>query len=249
MLPPYRCRGRKLMFMYVDVTDASFQTEVIARSADTPVVVDLWAPWCGPCKTLGPIIERVINETNGAVLLAKVNVDENPRVSQAFQVQSIPAVFAISQGKVVDQFIGAIPEAQIREWVKRFAPTRTEADDLADADDEASLRKALDLKHDHPLAVTKLARLLVDKGSNHEALQLLERLPETAETRQIASLARVGVDARAAESESIISELSGLLANVRTDETAKQRYVDLLTVMGDDPRVPDLRRKLANALF
>jgi putative thioredoxin len=235
--------------MYVDVTDETFQTEVIARSADTPVVVDLWAPWCGPCKSLGPIIERVIAETNGAVLLAKVNVDENPKVSQAFQVQSIPAVFAISQGRVVEQFVGAIPEAQIREWVQRFAPTRTEADELADADDEASLRKALGLKHDHPLAVVKLARLLVENGSNHEALQLLERLPESAETRQIASLARVGVEARAGESDAIVGELAGLLPTVRADETAKQRYVDLLTVMGDDPRVPDLRRKLANALF
>ncbi len=237
------------MFMYVDVTDASFQTDVIARSNETPVVVDLWAPWCGPCKTLGPIIERVIDETNGAVLLAKVNVDDNPRVSQAFQVQSIPAVFAISQGKVVDQFIGALPEAQIRAWVQKFAPARTEADELADADDEASLRKALDLKHDHPLAVVKLARLLVDQGTNHEALKLLERIPESAETRQIASLARVGVEARASESEGIIAELGTLLGSVRTDEAAKQRYVDLLTVMGDDPRVPDLRRKLASTLF
>ncbi len=235
--------------MYVDVTDETFQTEVIARSADTPVVVDLWAPWCGPCKTLGPIIERVIGETNGAVLLVKVNVDENPKVSQAFQVQSIPAVFAIFQGRVVEQFVGAIPEAQIREWVQRFAPSRTEADELADADDEASLRKALGLQHDHPLAVLKLARLLVENGSNHEALQLLERLPESAETRQIASLARVGVEARAGESDAIVAELAGLLPTVRADETTKQRYVDLLTVMGDDPRVPDLRRKLANALF
>jgi putative thioredoxin len=235
--------------MYVDVTDETFQTEVIAQSADTPVVVDLWAPWCGPCKTLGPIIEKVIGETNGAVRLVKINVDDNPRISQAFQVQSIPAVFAISEGKVVDQFVGAIPEAQIRQWVQRFAPARTEADDLAEADDEGSLRKALDLHRDHPVAVVKLARLLVETGSNHEALQLLERLPESAETRQIASLARVGAEARAAESDGIVEQLAALLPSVRSDEDAKQRYVDLLTVMGDDPRVPDLRRKLANALF
>jgi putative thioredoxin len=235
--------------MYIDVTDASFQTDVIARSAQVTVVVDLWAPWCGPCKTLGPIIERVVDETNGGVILAKVNVDENPRVSQAFQVQSIPAVFAISQGKVVDQFIGALPEAQIRQWMQKLAPARTEADDLADADDEVSLRKALDLKHDHPVAVPKLAALLVEKGSNHEALALLERVPPTADTRRIASLARVGAEAKAAEGDTIVAELASLLPQVRADEAAKQRYVDLLTVMGDDPRVPDLRRKLANALF
>jgi putative thioredoxin len=235
--------------MYIDVTDANFQTDVIARSAEVTVVVDLWAPWCGPCKTLGPIIERVVDETNGGVILAKVNVDENPRVSQAFQVQSIPAVFAISQGKVVDQFIGALPEAQIRQWVQKLAPARTEADDLADADDEVSLRKALDLKHDHPVAVPKLAALLVEHGSNHEALALLERVAPTAETRRIASLARVGADAKTAEGDTIVQELATLLPQVRADEAAKQRYVDLLSVMGDDPRVPELRRKLANALF
>jgi putative thioredoxin len=235
--------------MYIDVTDASFQTDVVARSQDVPVVVDLWAPWCGPCKTLGPIIEKVVDETNGRVLLAKVNVDENPRVSQAFQVQSIPAVFAIDKGRVVDQFIGALPEGQIRTWLARFAPARTEADDLADQDDEASLRKALSLKHDHPLAVVKLARLLVEGGSNHEALSLLERIPESAETRQIAALARVGAEAKSAEGDAVVVELAELLPKVKSDEAAKQRYVDLLSVMGDDPRVPDLRRKLASALF
>src|SRR5581483_2716713 len=102
----------------VDVTDSTFQTDVIARSATVPVVVDLWAEWCGPCKTLGPILEKVVAATNGAVALAKVNVDENPRVAQSFQVQSIPAVFAIKDGKVVDQFIGALPEAQVVEFVK-----------------------------------------------------------------------------------------------------------------------------------
>jgi putative thioredoxin len=235
--------------MYIDATDASFQTDVIARSAELPVVVDLWAPWCGPCRTLGPIIESVIDSTNGAVALVKVNVDENPKISQAFQVQSIPAVFAIKDGKVIEQFIGALPEAKIRAWVQGFAPARTEADELSDLDDEASLRKALSLKHDHPVAVVKLARLLVDAGSNHEAMQLLERVPESAETRTIASLARVGAEARQSESEPIIAELAQLLPTVKTDEVNKQRYVDLLTVLGDDPRVADLRRKLASALF
>jgi putative thioredoxin len=235
--------------MYIDATDASFQTDVIARSAELPVVVDLWAPWCGPCRTLGPIIESVIDATNGAVALVKVNVDENPKISQAFQVQSIPAVFAIKDGKVIEQFIGALPEAKIRAWVEGFAPARTEADELSDLDDEASLRKALSLKRDHPVAVLKLARLLVDTGSNHEALQLLERVPESAETRTIASLARVGAEARQSESEPIIAELAQLLPTVKTDEANKQRYVDLLAVLGDDPRVSDLRRKLASALF
>jgi putative thioredoxin len=235
--------------MYIDVTDASFDADVLTRSLEVPVVVDLWAEWCGPCKTLGPIIEKVIDEMHGRVVLAKVDVDSNPRVGQAFQVQSIPAVFAIKDRKVIDQFVGALPEAKVRAWVAKFAPARTEADELADLDDEASLRKALSLAPDHPVAIPKLAALLVDAGTNHEAMALLARIPETAETRRLASLARVGADARHAESAGVIDELQTLLANVRGDDKAKQRYVDLLAVLGDDPRVPDLRRKLANALF
>ena len=106
--------------MMIDVTDASFEAEILNRSMTTPVVVDLWAPWCGPCKTLGPIIEKVVDETNGRVVLAKINVDENPQASAAFRVQSIPAVYALHQGQVVDGFIGAQPEAQIREFVNKL---------------------------------------------------------------------------------------------------------------------------------
>src|SRR5580658_9539747 len=107
----------------MDVTDATFQADVIERSATVPVVVDVWAPWCGPCTTLGPMIEKAGADTGGAVELAKVNIDENPRIAQSFAVQSIPAVFAISEGKVVDQFIGALPEAQVAAFVNGLAPT------------------------------------------------------------------------------------------------------------------------------
>ena len=133
-----------------DVTDATFQTDVLDRSQDVPVVVDLWAEWCGPCRTLGPILERVVGETGGQVALAKVDIDSNPQVAAAFQVQSIPAVFAISQGKVVDSFIGALPEPSVREFVAKLAPAESEADRLAARGDEASLRAALELEHDHP---------------------------------------------------------------------------------------------------
>ncbi len=109
--------------MAIDVTDATFEADVIGRSSSTPVVVDLWAPWCGPCVTLGPIIERVIDDTDGKVVLVKVNVDENPGIAQAFQVQSIPAVFAVIDGRVVDQFIGAQGEPMIREFVSRLLPS------------------------------------------------------------------------------------------------------------------------------
>ena len=110
--------------MAIDVTDATFQTDVIDRSMQTAVVVDLWAPWCGPCKTIGPILERVTDATDGKVVLAKVNVDENPAISQAFQVQSIPAVYAMRDGQVIDGFVGAHPEHVIEQFVTRCCPPR-----------------------------------------------------------------------------------------------------------------------------
>src|SRR5829696_3633044 len=119
-----------------NVTDATFQRDVLDRSATVPVVVDLWAEWCGPCRTLGPVLERVVAETGGQVELVKVDIDHNPQVAASFAVQSIPAVFAISNGKVVDSFIGAVPEASVREFVARLAPAETEADRLAALGDE-----------------------------------------------------------------------------------------------------------------
>src|SRR3954447_15742866 len=146
--------------MALDVTDATFQTEVIERSQQVPVVVDLWAEWCGPCKTLGPIIEKVVDETRGEVVLTKVDVDANPQIGQAFRVQSIPAVYAIRNGEIVDSLIGAIPEQQVRQWVDGRSPAPSEADTLAAAGDEASLRRALELEPDHAVAVVGLAQLL-----------------------------------------------------------------------------------------
>lgn len=108
--------------MVIDVTDATFQTEVIDASQTTPVVVDLWAPWCGPCKTLGPIIEKVVDATGGKVILAKVNVDENPAIAQAFRAQSIPMVVAIDKGRPVDGFTGSYPEHFVKEFVDKLLP-------------------------------------------------------------------------------------------------------------------------------
>ena len=126
----------------VDVTDATFDTEILARSEQAAVVVDLWAPWCGPCRTLGPIIEQVVDETDGDVVLAKVNVDENPQLSSMFRVQGIPAVFAVKDRAVVDQFVGAQPEAQVRAFVERLRPSAEERElqALITAGVEGSLR-------------------------------------------------------------------------------------------------------------
>jgi len=229
-----------------DVTDATFSRDVLDRSAEVPVVVDLWAEWCGPCRTLGPILEKVVAETGGKVALAKVDIDKNPQVAANFAVQSIPAVFAISGGKVVDQFIGALPEAAVREFVARLAPAETEADRLAGLGDEASLRAALEIQHDHPGAVVALAELLAGRGDGEEALTLLTRVPETAETRRVAALARLGE----AGDDDLEVRLAGLLDRVKDDEAARREFVDLLEMLGaDDPRTPQYRRALASRLY
>lgn len=229
-----------------DVTDATFDRDVIERSREVPVVVDLWAAWCGPCRTLGPILDKVVGETGGAVELAKVDVDANPGVAAAFRVQSIPAVFAISDGQVVDSFIGALPESQVRQFVERLAPPKREADLLVDKGDEASLRRALELEPAHPGAVVALAQLLVDRGEGEEALALLARVPETAEVRRVAAQARVGGDGEADP----VAELDALLERVKSDEDARRRYLDLLEVLGpEDPRTAHYRRALTTRLF
>ncbi len=237
--------------MSIDVTDATFATEVVERSKQVPVVVDLWAEWCGPCKTLGPILERVIDETGGKVVLAKVDVDTNPQVASAFQVQGIPAVFALRDGKVIDTFVGAQPEAMVRQFVAGLLPTDAEnaLAGLLEAGDEASLRKVLEVDPGNELGVVALAELLVarrDEGDVDEALALLARIPESDATRQLAARARIGVDTK----DDVTAELDSLLDRVKDDEAARQRYVDLLEVMGaDDPRTPGYRKQLTNRLF
>lgn len=228
------------------VTDATFQRDVLERSAQVPVVVDLWAEWCGPCRTLGPVLERVVAETNGKVELAKVDVDHNPQISASFAVQSIPAVYAISGGQVVDSFIGALPEQAVREFVARLAPVESEADRLAAKGDEASLRQALQLEPDHPGAVVALAELLAQRGEGEEALALLNRVPETAESRRVAAIARLGTE----EAVDVDARLEGLLGRVKDDEAARREFIDLLEMLGaDDPRTLRYRKALASRLY
>lgn len=234
-----------------DVTDDSFEVDVLERSLEVPVVVDLWAEWCGPCKTLGPILERVIDATEGRVVLAKVDVDANPRVGATFKVQSIPAVFALMDKRVVDSFVGAVPEAQIQAFVNKLAPPPSETDLLVEKGDEDSLRAALAIEPGHVDAVLGLANLLVDRGDNDEALALLQRIPESAETRHVAARARTGPDAAASVGTAEVEvKLAALLPRVKADDAARQEFVDLLEVMGaDDPRTADWRRKLTAQLF
>ncbi|HEY7072008.1 MAG TPA: tetratricopeptide repeat protein [Acidimicrobiales bacterium] len=243
--------------MSTDVTDATFQSAVIERSSQVPVVVDLWAPWCGPCRTLGPILEDVVDATDGAVELVKINVDENPQVSAAFQVQSIPAVYALVDGKVVDGFLGAQPAPRVQEFVSGLQPSESDKalSSLLAAGDEASLRQALELKPDHHDAIVALAELLATRrgdGDTDEALALLGRIPETTETRRVAALARTGAGATDGESsgDEITAKLDDLLDQVKADDAARQEYVDLLEVLGtDDPRTADYRKRLTARLY
>lgn len=230
-----------------DATDSTFDRDVVQRSKTIPVVVDLWAQWCGPCKQLTPILEKVVAETNGAVELAKVDIDANPGVAKAFKVQSIPAVYALVDGEVVDGFMGAQGEAQVREFVARLvpAPAQSEVERLVAAGDEESLVAALKIEPDNPAAVTALAQLLVEQGEVDTGLKLLDRIPESADTRRITALARTG-----GVGEDVEAVLAELLVNVKTDEEARQQFLDLLEVLGpDDPRSALWRRKLSTALF
>jgi putative thioredoxin len=233
-----------------DTTDASFQTDVLERSMTTPVVVDLWAPWCGPCTQLGPILEKVVAETEGAVLLAKVNVDENPQIAQAFKAQSIPAVHAIIDGKLGPSFLGAKPESEVRDFVQSLLPTReqSEVERLRELGDEASLLLALELEPADDLTICDLAELYAGDGRFDEALRLLDRVPESADTRRIAAYARS--EGRYATDESIVDRLMVLLDQVKGDDDARREFLDLLELLGpDDRRTAGFRRQLTSRLF
>ena len=169
----------------IDVGDADFESAVIARSREVPVVVDFWAPWCGPCRTLGPVLERLAAEHQGAFVLARVNVDEAPGVAEAMRIQSIPAVHAFRDGAIVNGFVGAQPEPLVRQFLAGVLPgaadhAAKEGEALAAAGDasgaEARYRDALAHDARHGRALLGLARQRAAAGDEAEALALLDRV-------------------------------------------------------------------------
>jgi putative thioredoxin len=245
--------------MVIDVTEQSFQSEVIDRSATTPVVVDFWAEWCAPCRQLGPLLEAEAARREGAIVLAKIDTDANPRISQAFGIQGIPAVKAFKDGQIVDEFTGAQPPVMVERFFAGLVPS--EAAGLVQSGDEASLRRALELEPANAGAAVGLARILVARGDRDEALALLDpiagdfaaeglaaRLRLEAAALPDLSTAFAALDAGRTE-EGLDGLLAALPADGATDDI-RRVVVGVLDELGvEDPRSRDYRRRLATALY
>jgi putative thioredoxin len=256
----------------IDVGDADFEREILDRSLKIPVVVDFWAPWCAPCRALGPVLERLAVEHEGAFMLARVNVDEAPEVAQALGVRSIPAVKGFRDGTLVTEFVGARPESVIRAFLARLLPTEAdrlaqEAQDRAAAGDaqaaERLFRDALARDGRHARALVGLARLLGDRGEIAEGLKLLDLVlpsaPIVEEAERLAAQLRTRTDGAGDE-----DTLRRRLAADPTDSAARldlgralaaqERYEEALgellaVVQGDPHFADDAARKIMVDIF
>jgi putative thioredoxin len=251
--------------MVFDVTEATWQQQVIERSREVPVVVDFWAAWCGPCRQLGPALEKATQERAGKVDLAKLDVDANQQLSAEYRVQGIPAVKAFRDGKVVAEFTGAIPPRQVEEWFGQLVPSEAElaAAAAVTSGDEPALRAVLAADPRNVAAATTLARILIARGDHEEALGLLDAVPQDFAAAGLAArawLATHGVEVEKAfeawdsgDHATALDELQEAFASATDGETRdrlRKVMVAIFTELGaDHPLAREHRRRLATALY
>jgi putative thioredoxin len=244
----------------IDVTEQDFEREVVERSHTTPVVVDFWAEWCGPCRMLGPILERAAEARDGEVVLAKLDTDANPNIARAFQIQGIPAVKAFKDGRIVDEFVGVQQPAQVEHFFDQLVPS--EADALVAAGDEASLRRALELEPGRADAAVALAERLHRRGERDEAARLLANVAGNFRAEGLAARIRLedqdAVDLdeafRALDAGDRERALDLLIDAIPSadghKDDVRRVVVAILDQLGvDDPLARDARRRLAAALY
>jgi putative thioredoxin len=226
--------------MVTDVSDATFATEVLERSKQLPVVVDFWAPWCGPCRVLGPIIEQVASEHGDDVVLVKLNTDENPAVASQFHIQSIPAVKAFVDGEVAADFVGAVPEAQVRQFFARVLPSPADravqaARELRPANPGEALRvlrDAVAAEPAHTGALLALASMLIEDGETDEAGALLDRAPNDRRVKVLQHRIFLAAFARA----HAVGELQREAEDHPDDPRTRYRWGVLLAAQGEYAR-------------
>jgi putative thioredoxin len=244
----------------IDVSESDFQQQVIEQSKERPVVVDFWAEWCGPCRMLGPVLEQAAGEREGDVVLAKVDTDANQGLAAQFGIQGIPAVKAFKDGKVVAEFVGAQPPAQVQRFFDALVPS--EADHLVAAGDEASLRRAIELDPVRADAKIALAGILHRRGDSDEALELLGNAEGNFAADGLAARIRLERDGVAGVDEAFAALDGGdpqravdlLIDAIGTADGRKddirQVVVAILDAFGvDHPFARDARRRLAGALY